>query len=162
MKIGIIGSSEGSVLKEVMKILADVPGGDYEFCVITDRECGMEQIRGVRQARCQRIEDKDNTSFSIKAARIFDAFGGVDFIVLFFLRMVNRELFSRYPLAPGDESFSFLNPVRGQAVLDSFGTSPMSLQTLCERESCCSIQTLICRAILIFSISSQGKTGLVN
>ncbi len=97
MKIGIIGSSGGSAFNEVVSILQTVPGGKYEYLVITDRACGLESICVSKNINKYRIEEKNNRLFSIEAKHIFDRHGGVDIILLFFSRLVTRELFGNYP-----------------------------------------------------------------
>lgn len=97
MRIGVIGSSGGSVLAAMHDILAHAHPGKVTFQAVTDRECGMEKICRQRDLRHTRIENRDNAAFSAGAARFFAGGGGVDCVLLFFLRLVTAELFGVYP-----------------------------------------------------------------
>ncbi|RJQ40744.1 MAG: hypothetical protein C4550_02980 [Nitrospiraceae bacterium] len=97
MRIGIVGSAGGSVFAEMVNALANSATEKYEFCVITDRKCGMETICREHGITSSRVEKPDNKTFSSKAKAIFDRFGGVDFVLLFFTRLITKELFSWYP-----------------------------------------------------------------
>jgi phosphoribosylglycinamide formyltransferase-1 len=121
VRIGIIASSGGSVFIELNKILRAYSNTGYEFFVVTDRDCGIEEYCEENKINYRRIEDKDNAAFSLKAKNYFDSFDGVDFVLLFFSRLVTRELFRHYPtfnihpsLLPAFRGFS---PVQ-QAIRD--------------------------------------------
>ena len=92
MRICIIGSSGGSVAKE----LIEASNGNHKFSIITDRECGLESVALESGIDCSRIEEPDNSVFSQKAKHKLDNQGGVDIILLFFMRLVTKELFHTY------------------------------------------------------------------
>lgn len=98
MRIGIVASSGGSVFKELHHILSGRNNGLYKFCVITDRECEIEKYCLEESIECYRIDNKNNKEFSITAKNIFYSFGGVDIVLLFFLRLITKELFMHYPV----------------------------------------------------------------
>lgn len=92
MKLGVIASSGGGVLRELL--LSDLP--NTEFMVITDRPCGAERVSlefGVRQ---ERIEADSNQEFSELAARRLEM-EEVDCIFLFFSRLVTAALYGYRP-----------------------------------------------------------------
>ncbi len=93
MRIGIIGSSGGSVAREL--ILAT--GSLHKFLIATDRLCGLEAVAREFSLPKLRIDEPDNTRFSLRAKHFFDRQGGVDLVLLFYLRLVTRELFDAYP-----------------------------------------------------------------
>lgn len=97
MRIGVIGSSGGSVFNEVFRILNSLRQGHYYFSVVTDRACGLEDMCLANSIKCRRIESQDNRQFSVDAGRFFKEGGGVDVILLFFARLITKELFEVYP-----------------------------------------------------------------
>jgi phosphoribosylglycinamide formyltransferase-1 len=94
MRIGIIGSSGGSAFAQAYRILRAVDGDAHGFCVITDRPCGLEDLCVSAGLKHSRIVEPDNRRFSTAARAVLDDFGGVDFVLLFFTRVVTRELFT--------------------------------------------------------------------
>lgn len=92
MRIGIVGSSGGSVARELI-----CAARDHDFAIVTDRPCGLETIANEFSLPCLRIDESDNTHFSQKAKQFFDQQGGVNLILLFYLRLVTPELFNAYP-----------------------------------------------------------------
>ncbi|MFC5448770.1 formyltransferase family protein [Paenibacillus aestuarii] len=96
MRIGIIGSAGGSAFDEIVKILNEVSPGEHEFFVVTDRECSLELKCKFHKIPCKRIEDSDNYYFSEKAKKHFDQIGQIDFVLLFFSRLVTEVLFTNY------------------------------------------------------------------
>ena len=94
LRVGIIGSSGGSVLREVLSNLNDTY---FEFIAVTDRGCGVENVCKEFSVHHLRIVDQDNDSFSKKAFSVFNEAGGVDFVLLYFARIVTRALFSHFP-----------------------------------------------------------------
>ena len=97
MRIGVIGSTGGSAFKEAYNILETYTPGDYEYLVLTDRPCGLEDFCALNGISHARIETQDNTLFSTEAKKRFDEFGGLDFVLLYFTRLVTKELFRYYP-----------------------------------------------------------------
>lgn len=93
MRIGVIGSSGGSVARELM----NTASAKSNFLVVTDRCCGLEVLANELSLPRLRISEPDNAIFSQRAKHFFDQHGGVDLIILFYLRLVTRELFDNYP-----------------------------------------------------------------
>jgi len=96
MNIGIIASSGGSVFKEVFSICRELLRPD-NFFIITDRVCGIEDFCRDNNIPWKRIECKDNHEFSFKAKEQFESFGTIDFIVLFFLRLISEQIYKTFP-----------------------------------------------------------------
>ncbi len=98
MKIGIIGSSGGSVFNELLNILNSCNlESKHDFIVLTDRECGLEKVCQKYNVTHERIVNPDNQKFSKLARKIFEKVNGVDYILLFFTRLITCELFNFYP-----------------------------------------------------------------
>ena len=92
MKVGIIGSSGGSAAQEL--IIAS--GSNHEYFIVTDRQCDLETIATRHSLPLKRIETSSNYEFSFKTKEFFELSGGVDLIILYFIRLVDRCLFSTY------------------------------------------------------------------
>jgi len=97
MKVGIIGNSGGSYFAEAFKILQQSDFKKIRYSAVTDRECGFESYCRLNGIKFQRISNRDNAEFSIQAKKYFDLCGGLDFIILFYSRLVTEELFHHYP-----------------------------------------------------------------
>jgi phosphoribosylglycinamide formyltransferase-1 len=97
MKIGIIGNSGGSYFAEAFQILQRSNLKKIQYVAVTDRQCGFESFCQLNEIMFQRIKNPDNRKFSIQAKEYFDLCGGLDFIILFFSRLVTKELFHHYP-----------------------------------------------------------------
>jgi phosphoribosylglycinamide formyltransferase-1 len=69
---------------------------DINFAVITDRDCGIERVCAARDINCERISTKDRNEFSRRAAEALKAHQ-VDFVLLFFNRLVSSELYEALP-----------------------------------------------------------------
>lgn len=93
MRIGILGSSGGSVARE----LIGAAGSEHDFVVVTDRLCGLKSLADQCSLPCLKIDEPENARFSQQAKQFFDQQGGVNLVLLFFLRLVTPELFSMYP-----------------------------------------------------------------
>ena len=93
MKVGIIGSSGGSAAQEL--IIAS--GSSHEYFIVTDRQCDLETIATRHSLPLKRIETSSNYEFSFKTREFFELNGGVDLIILYFIRLVDCCLFSTYP-----------------------------------------------------------------
>lgn len=96
MKIGVISSSGGSVIVEVYKILQNT-GISIELFVVVDRDCGIQKFCQEYKVKCIKIVERDNDKFSKLASDFFSTCGGVDFVLLFFLRLVTNELHKKFP-----------------------------------------------------------------
>ena len=92
MKVGIVGSSGGSVAKEVVTAL----NSRIDFSIVSDRRCGLEALATSFDLPFLRVVEPDNYRFSAKAAEFFDAQGGADVVLLFYSRLVTEELFERH------------------------------------------------------------------
>ncbi|MBN1909681.1 MAG: hypothetical protein JW818_08080 [Pirellulales bacterium] len=97
MNVGIVASSNGSAWSCARELLSSTPGGDCRWLVVTDRPCGIEETCRRDGLTHTRIELPDNGVFSRAATDWFAQQGGVDFVLLFFLRLVTADLFTRYP-----------------------------------------------------------------
>jgi len=91
LRVGAICSSGGSALAEVFSACPHV-----SFFVLTDRECGAEKKCHDHHVPFERIEEKNNERFSVKAAEIFSANDHIDFIILFFSRLVTSPLLEQF------------------------------------------------------------------
>ena len=116
MRIGVIASSGGGVFGALQQILAEERPDSIEWMVVTDRHCGIEDICHERRLSCRRIEEPDNALFSEAASTFFDDTGGMDFVMLFYLRLVTEQLFTNHAtfnihpsLLPAFQGF---NPIR--------------------------------------------------
>ncbi len=96
MIIGIVASSNGGVFSSVASTFSKYYG-DISFRVITDRACGIEEYCQRKSIEHIRIEENDNVLFS-KRAQIYFAANKVDFVVLFFVRLVTSDLFKKLPV----------------------------------------------------------------
>ncbi len=96
MRIGIVASSGGSAWIAARDLLAGC-GRTPEFVVATDRPCGIEQFCEEHAVPHRRIEEPDNGRWSRLCADWFDSLGGVDGVLLFYLRLVTDELFGHFP-----------------------------------------------------------------
>ena len=93
MRIGILASSGGSAFIEFRNILEKYFKGKYQYYVITDRKCGIEEFCEKESIVCQRIEYTSKASFSINANEYFKKIGGVDFTLLYFLRILTSDFY---------------------------------------------------------------------
>ncbi len=97
MRIGVICSGNGGTFKASHKLLMSL-SYNIDFFLITDRKCDIESYSLNAGIVHERIENSCNAEFSIMAKRQFDDFGGVDFIILFYTRLVTHELLDFYPV----------------------------------------------------------------
>jgi phosphoribosylglycinamide formyltransferase 1 len=93
MKIGVICSAGGSSFLEVARICNHI-----DFFVLTDRACGVEYGCKELGIPYQRIEESSNELFSQKAVEILSQQGEIDFVVMFFSRLVTNPILSTYSL----------------------------------------------------------------
>jgi len=89
LKLGIVISSGGSAFEQVARI---AQGGELNFTVITDRECGAEDVGRRVGANLIRIEEKSKQLFSTKVAAVLQDLE-IKNALLFFDRLVSSELF---------------------------------------------------------------------
>lgn len=95
MNIGVICSSSGSTFKAFWEILKK-NNRNFNFFIITDRKCNIINLAKKNKIPFKVIDEDDNTVFSAKAKEEFERFGGVDFIILFYSRLVTADLFKHY------------------------------------------------------------------
>ena len=134
MRIGIIGSSGGSVARE----LIFAAGSAHDFLIVTDRPCGLKSLADEFSLPHLRIDESDNMRFSLNAKKYFDQQGGVDFVLLFYLRLVTRELFETYPtfnlhpsLLPDYRGFNAIERAHADQVV-RFGATLHSVDELAD------------------------------
>jgi len=97
MKIGILGSSGGSAFSAFHDLLTNVYPQKHSFVVVTDRTCGLETVCDDRKIPHIRTEGHDNAMISDTAFEYLNSHGGVDIIILYFLRLVTPVVYMRYP-----------------------------------------------------------------
>lgn len=97
MRIGILASSGGSAFIETWKILCKYSSTKHDYFVVTDRECGIETFCHNNDISCKRIKYINRKQFSIDTSEYIQSIGGVDVIFLYFLRILTKDLFMRYP-----------------------------------------------------------------
>ncbi len=93
MRIGVLSSSGGSVLAECLKACQ----GRHHFILATDRACGSETIAQAYNVPCKRLTGPTNAAFSDQARAWFTEQGGVDFILLFYLRIATPAITAWVP-----------------------------------------------------------------
>lgn len=96
MRICIVGSTAGGAFKEFYKIVTDCNRSKIEFVVITDRRCGLEDFCVEQGIKVSRVVETNNQIFSREAKKYLDDIGGVDFILLFYSRLITEDLFKYY------------------------------------------------------------------
>ena len=96
MKIAILASSKGSVFRYALEILQKC-GSKTDFFMISDRVCDAEKIATDYSLPLQRIEAKDNKTFSKLCREHISKLGGTDAVMTFVWRLVTEELFNHYP-----------------------------------------------------------------
>jgi phosphoribosylglycinamide formyltransferase-1 len=97
MRIGAIGNSGGSYFAEAYRILKNSTFKNVQYYAVLDRQCGFESFCQEKNIEHRRIDVEDRKEFSLMAKTYFDSCGGVDFVILFFSRLVTKELFLHYP-----------------------------------------------------------------
>lgn len=128
MRIGVILSHGGSAFAQTSKILASLPAKRHDFVVVTDRACGAETFCIANHISHRRIQWTNNAEFSIAAAEYLKE-SGVDYVVLFFSRLVTVDLMREFPvfnvhpsLLPAFKGFDALGQARKLGVR-FFGTT---------------------------------------
>lgn len=97
LRIGIIGSSNGSALRKSLGILKATDATPIQFVIISDRQCGIVSLAQEKDIPHYLIAEPDNRLFSQKSRDTLDSIGGVDIVLLFFTRLITAELLSFYP-----------------------------------------------------------------
>ena len=97
LTIGIITSSGGSVFQNMVSCSRLCGLGDHSFVVLTDRKCGAEEFCKQQNIQCERFVDPCNNALSSYAAGYFLQHR-VDFILLFYSRLVTEKLFRNFPV----------------------------------------------------------------
>lgn len=93
-KIGIVCSSAGGAFYTAQALLASC-GLHHNYFVVTDRQCGIEEKCFELSIPVRRIIDADKSSFSKKASYWLFEEMQVDWVCLFFSRIIGAELFER-------------------------------------------------------------------
>ena len=119
MRIGVISSSAGFTFEQMWRGSEHL---DVNFAVVTDRECGIERVCDRRGIRCERIVAPDRKEFSVRSARALKS-QGVEFVLLFFNRIVTADLYEVLPvynihpsLLPAFPGLSALKEARARGV----------------------------------------------
>lgn len=97
MRIGIISCSGGSTFIESRAAMLAHVDDPPTFHVVTDRACVLESKCDESGIDWTRIENHDNASFSDHAGRLLVDELGVDGVILFFHRIVERGVCGRVP-----------------------------------------------------------------
>jgi phosphoribosylglycinamide formyltransferase 1 len=93
MRVGLVSSSAGHVFRELHRA---VESWDVSFDVVTDRACGIETVSDSLGVSRERVEEADREAFSRRAAERF-AEQGIDYVLLFFNRLVSADLYAALP-----------------------------------------------------------------
>ncbi len=79
------------------QILTRIQPDTFQFLIATDRACGIEELAREHSIPTRRFETSDNAEFSRQTAEWFKSLGGVDMVLLYFLRLVTADIFAAYP-----------------------------------------------------------------
>src|SRR5215217_6801811 len=119
MQVGVVSSSSGLVFRELYRAVE--PWG-VSFDVVTDRRCGIEDVSDALGVSWERIEETDRKAFSWRTAQRF-ADRGIEYVVLFFNRIVSADLYTAFPtfnihpsLLPAFPGFGALESARRSGV----------------------------------------------
>lgn len=93
MRIGLMCSAGGGVLDQCLSAYRR----HHDFFLVVDRPCGSESVAEKHAIPCQRLGSKGNQALSEEARAWFEAQGGVDFILMLYLRIVTKSLMSWVP-----------------------------------------------------------------
>ncbi len=96
MRVGFICSSGGAVFDAAFRILKSCRY-DMEIAVVTDRACGAEFNCKKLDVPFLRIEETERNIFCEKAAYWLSKEQSVDWVALFFTRLVSEVLYSQFP-----------------------------------------------------------------
>ncbi len=96
IRLGLVCSSGGAVLGAGFRLLRDA-GYDPTMAVVTDRQCGAEQVCTKLGIPWTRIEQPCAVDFCVEAGNWLLDMQHMDWIALFFTRLVTKELYARAP-----------------------------------------------------------------
>lgn len=97
LTIGIVASSAGSSLQAAYEIFSEINPGRLKLIIATDRQCGVEHYCKNANITYQRFCENNNEKLSKAVSDYFFSVGGIDAVLLFFLRLVTSELFCAFP-----------------------------------------------------------------
>lgn len=92
--LGFIVSTNGSVFKEFFNFITSSKL-NIHCRVVVDRDCGVIEFCKNHHIDYIKIENKNNKKFSKEASDYFETFN-IDFIFLFFSRLITSELFNNF------------------------------------------------------------------
>lgn len=95
-KIAIIASAGGSAFFEALKIVQAWRPEAFQFFLMTDRPCGAEDLAKAAGIPWHRIEGEDNDARSRAFKETLDGWGGVDWVLTFYSRLVTQSLYDHY------------------------------------------------------------------
>lgn len=95
LRVCVISSGNGGAFKAFCRLTGVTASN---VLIITDRPCGIEAFARESAIEHVRVEAPRNEDFSELAAGHIARFGGVDFVFLFFTRLVTPALWDRYPV----------------------------------------------------------------
>lgn len=93
LRLGVISSTNGSTWDALIEITRGLP---VEWSLITDRPCGIEAVAKRNRIPISRVVERENSSFSVKAANLLNR-DGAQAVLLLFWRLVTAEIFSHFP-----------------------------------------------------------------
>lgn len=93
-KVGVILSRGGSPFGAAIQILRDC-GYEIEPVVVTDRDCGAEDLCRQLNIPVHRIEEVDKIKFSKECGEFLFKENKVEWAILFFTRLVTSDLYQR-------------------------------------------------------------------
>ena len=118
MRVGVVASSNGETFAQMCRGVEHLP---VSFTVITDRPCGIEAVAHERDIPCLRLAG-DRDAFSHAAAEALRA-QSADMVLLYFNRLVGRDLYAIFPtynvhpsLLPAFPGFGALDGAQARAV----------------------------------------------
>ena len=119
-RVGVILSAGGSAFFQAATLARSE---SFDFFVVTDRACEAEMRCREMSFSLHRIEEADNRKFSVAARRFFESVQ-VEFVVLFYSRLVTAELFDVIPsynvhpsLLPAFPGFGAVKKAAGSSIL---------------------------------------------
>jgi phosphoribosylglycinamide formyltransferase-1 len=96
MRIGLICSSGGSVFSSAYKLLKRC-NYNIQAVIVTDRACGIESFCRDMNLPFERIEEADSEIFSAKAAEFLFKNYNVNWVAIFFSRLISSILYKNLP-----------------------------------------------------------------
>lgn len=92
MRYCVIASSNGSSLKAYLRISKL----NHEILLISDRSENLKDLSKLNNIKYYKINYTSKDAFSKKAKQKIDEFGNVEFVLLFFTRIIGREIYQNY------------------------------------------------------------------